>query len=80
MPELMPAYTSYIESIVPWLEINARRIFGARGIVLPSRSSTNGFNNAFAPRFAGAYWVGSSGWLFGPLVGRCEEFSVTPAV
>ncbi len=62
MPELMLAYTSYIESIVPWLEINARRIFGARGIVLPSRSSTNGFNNAFAPRFAGAYWVGGAAW------------------
>ncbi len=62
MPELMLAYTSYIESIVPYLEINARRIFGARGIVLPSRSSTNGFNNAFAPRFAGAYWVGGAAW------------------
>jgi len=62
MPELMLAYTSYIESLVPWLEINARRIFGARGIVLPSRSSTNGFNNAFAPRFAGAYWVGGAAW------------------
>jgi len=62
MPELMLAYTSYIESIVPYLEINAQRIFGARGIVLPSRSSTNGFNNAFAPRFAGAYWVGGAAW------------------
>ena len=40
MPELMLAYTSYIESIVPWLEINARNIFGARGVVLPSRSTT----------------------------------------
>ena len=62
MPELMLAYTSYIESIVPYLEINAERIFGARGIVLPSRSSSNGFNNAFAPRFAGAYWVGGAAW------------------
>jgi hypothetical protein len=62
MPELMLAYTSYIESIVPYLEINAQRIFGARGIVLPSRSSTNGFNNAFAPRFAGAFWVAGAAW------------------
>ncbi|MCK4772430.1 MAG: hypothetical protein KAT18_05870, partial [Candidatus Latescibacteria bacterium] len=52
----------YIESIVPYLEINAQRIFGARGIVLPSRSSTNGFNNAFAPRFAGAFWVAGAAW------------------
>ena len=26
-PELMLAYTSYIESLVPWLEINARHLF-----------------------------------------------------
>jgi len=62
MPELMLAYTSYIESIVPWLEINAKHIFGARGVVLPSRSTTNGFNNALAPDFAGGFWVAGAGW------------------
>jgi hypothetical protein len=62
MPELMLAYTSYIEYIVPYLEVNARRLFGARGIVLPSRSTTTGFNNAFAPRFAGAFWIGGAAW------------------
>lgn len=62
MPELMLAYVSYIESIVPYLEMNAHRIFGARGLVLPSRSTTNGFNNALAPRFAGAFWVGGAAW------------------
>lgn len=61
-PELMLAYTSYIESIVPYMELNARRIFGARGIVLPSRTSTNGFNNSFAASFAGAFWVGGAAW------------------
>ncbi len=62
MPELMLAYTTYIESIVPWLEINAKHLFGARGIVLPSRSSTHGFNNALAPDFAGGFWVAGAGW------------------
>lgn len=62
LPELMLAYTSYIESLVPWLEINAKHLFGARGIVLPSRSSTHGFNNALAPNFAGGFWVGGAGW------------------
>ncbi len=61
-PELMLAYTSYIESIVPWLEINARNLFGSRGVVLPSRSTTNGFNNALAPSFAGGFWVGGAAW------------------
>jgi len=62
MPELMPAYTSYIESIVPWLETNAKHMFGARGVVLPSRSTTHGFNNALNPNFAGGMWVGGAGW------------------
>lgn len=62
MPELMLAYTSYIESIVPYLEINAKHMFGARGIVLPSRSTTNGFNNALAPTFAGGFWVAGAAW------------------
>ncbi|GAF77042.1 unnamed protein product, partial [marine sediment metagenome] len=61
-PELMLAYTSYIESIVPYLEINAQRIFGARGIILPSRSTTDGFNNSFNHRFPGAFWVAGAAW------------------
>ena len=62
MPELMLAYTGYMEWLVPWLEINARRIFGARGIELPSRSTTNGFNNAFAVSFPGQFWVAGAAW------------------
>ena len=53
LPELMLAYTNYMESIVPYMEVNAKHIFGARGIVLPSRSTTHGYNNALAPGFAG---------------------------
>ena len=62
LPELTLAYTTYLESLVPWLEINAKHLFGARGIVLPSRSSTHGFNNALAPNFAGGFWVAGAGW------------------
>jgi len=61
-PELMLTYTSYIESIVPYLRVNARHIFGARGIVLPSRSTTHGYNNALAPDFAGGMWVAGALW------------------
>jgi len=61
-PELMLAYTSYIESIVPYMEINAEHYFGARGVVLPSRSTTHGFNNALNANFAGGMWVGGAGW------------------
>ncbi len=62
LPELMLSYTAYIESIIPGMEANAERIFGARGIVLPSRTTTNGYNNALAPKFAGGFWVGGAAW------------------
>ncbi len=62
MPELMLAYTSYIESVVPYMEINAKHIFNSRGVVLPSRSTTNAYNNALAPRFAGGFWVAGAAW------------------
>jgi hypothetical protein len=61
-PELMLAYTSYIESLVPDLQVNARHMFGARGVVLPSRSTTHGYNNALAPNFAGGFWVAGAPW------------------
>ncbi len=62
MPELMLAYTSYMESIIPYMEINAKHIFNSKGIVLPSRSTTNAYNNALAPRFAGGFWVAGAAW------------------
>lgn len=62
MPELMLAYTSYIESIVPYMEINAKHIFNSRGVVLPSRSTTNAYNNALAKTFAGGFWVAGAPW------------------
>ncbi|MEI6176104.1 MAG: glycoside hydrolase N-terminal domain-containing protein [Verrucomicrobiota bacterium] len=62
MPELMLPYINYIESLVPDLELNAKHLFGCRGIVLPSRTSTHGFNNAIAPSFAGGMWVAGAPW------------------
>ncbi len=61
-PELMLAYTSYMEGLVPYLEVNAKMIFGARGIELPSRSTTNGYNNAFEADFPGQFWVAGAAW------------------
>jgi len=61
-PELLLAYTSYMEGLVPYLEVNAKMIFGARGIALPSRSTTNGYNNAFEADFPGQFWVAGAAW------------------
>ncbi len=61
-PELMLAYISYIESLVPDMQLNAKHFYGARGIVLPSRTSTHGYNNAFGKNFAGGMWVTGAAW------------------
>jgi hypothetical protein len=61
-PELMLAYVSYIESLVPDMEHNAKAYFGARGVVLPSRTSTHGYNNALCDSFAGGMWVAGAPW------------------
>lgn len=61
-PELMLSYTQYLEFLVPYMEMNAKRMFDARGIVLPSRTSTHGFNNALSPNFPGGFWIGGAAW------------------
>ena len=62
MPELMLPYIGYIESLVPDMELNARNFYGCRGILLPSRTTTHGYNNAFAESFAGGMWVAGAAW------------------
>jgi len=62
MPELTLAYADYIESIIPGMEHNAKAYFGCRGVVLPSRSTTNGYNNALTKNFAGGMWTAGAGW------------------
>jgi hypothetical protein len=61
-PELMLAYVSYIESLVPDMQHNAKAYFGARGVVLPSRTSTHGYNNALCDSFAGGMWTAGAPW------------------
>jgi len=62
MPELMLPYIHYIESLVPDMELNARHYFGCRGVVLPSRTSTHGYNNALCESFAGGMWTAGAPW------------------
>jgi alpha-L-fucosidase 2 len=61
-PELLMAYINYIESIVPGMELNAKHYYGCRGVVLPSRTSTHGYNNALCDSFAGAMWTAGAPW------------------
>ena len=60
-PELMLAYTRYIESLVPCLRVNARHIFGARGLVLPAHTSVHGYS-LLPLGFGGCNWTAGAAW------------------
>ncbi len=63
MGECMDGVLSYVESLVPQARINARRLYGARGILMPSRSSTFGVNNHFDRTWPMTFWTAGAGWL-----------------
>jgi len=60
-PELMGAYTGYIESLVPCMRINARHIFGARGIVLPAHTSVHAYS-LLPLGYGGCNWTAGAAW------------------
>ncbi len=60
-PELMLSYTRYIESLLPYLRVNARHIFGARGFILPANTSTHGYN-LLSLGWACSIWSAGAPW------------------
>lgn len=63
MPEMLLPYFSYIESMVPYFEINAKNQMGCRGILMPSHTTSHGFNTLIhRTRFPGAFWVSGAPW------------------
>lgn len=68
---LMPTGTpelarSLLNLVLPFLDDyreNARRVFGAEGMLLPSRMSTHGLANHFGKDFPHVFWVGCGGWV-----------------
>jgi hypothetical protein len=63
MPESMESVFNYLESLLPALRENAKRLFGCRGIVLPTRASTHGFNNHFDETWPMTFWTAGAGWM-----------------
>ena len=57
---------SLLELILPFLDDyreNAALIFGAEGMLLPSRMSTHGRADHFNTQFPHLFWVGCGGWI-----------------
>ncbi len=64
MAEGMEGYFSFIESLVPDWRINAKTLFGARGISAQIVASPNtGLNLCYAGVWAWQFWTQGGGWL-----------------
>jgi len=67
MPELMKAYVSYHERMMPYYRDNARRLYNCRGIHVPSHTSSHGWDIHYDPTWCLTYWTGGAGWTAGIL-------------
>lgn len=57
---------SLLRLVLPHLEDfreNARRVYGARGMLLPARMSNHGRANHFGRPFPHIFWIGGGGWV-----------------
>jgi alpha-L-fucosidase 2 len=61
-PELMDAYLSYHERMLPWYRKNAKNLFGTRGVHVPAHSSSHGYNIHFDETWTLSLWSGGAGW------------------
>lgn len=62
MSECMLGYFNYLEQQMPEYRINAKRLFGCRGIHVPSRTSSHGLNNHFDRTWPMTFWTAGAGW------------------
>ena len=63
MPELMDGFFRYQESLLPQYRENARKLFNARGIHVPSRTSSHGLNNHFDSTWPMTFWTAGAAWV-----------------
>jgi alpha-L-fucosidase 2 len=62
MPELLHSYFDYLESLLADFRENARRLYGCRGIYLPSHTSAHGFQNHFNAIWCLTFWTAGAAW------------------
>lgn len=62
-PELIRSLSRLLVDHVPDYQLNARRIFGFEGALLPSRMSTHGLANHFSHEYPHQFWAGAGGWI-----------------
>jgi alpha-L-fucosidase 2 len=62
MPELMTAYFNYQDRMLPYYRDNAKNLYGCRGIHVPSRTSSHGWNNHFSETWCMSFWTAGASW------------------
>ncbi len=62
MAECLLPYFRYLEAQMPQYRDNARRLYGCRGIHVPSRTSTHGWNNHFDATWPMTFWTAGAAW------------------
>ena len=59
---LLPVF-SYLEAHRAEFRANALKLYGCRGILLPSRASTHGWKNSFDATWPMTFWTAGAGWM-----------------
>jgi hypothetical protein len=73
VPAAIGALAGLVRDQVPDWRVNARRLFGARGIVAPAHSDgRNGLAYHFAPRYPLHAWTAGADWLLAPLLDAAD--------
>ncbi len=62
MPELINAYFDYHDARLDDYQVNAKNLFGCRGIMVPSHSSSHGLNQNYGPIWCLNFWTGGAAW------------------
>ena len=62
LPELMEGYFRLIEAALPDWRLNAKRYYGCRGVLAPTRMSSNGLMVHWG-RWDGIWWTAGAGWM-----------------
>ena len=62
-PELMEGYFRAIESWLPDMRLNARRIYGCRGLLANSRASNHCLMLHWGGGWPGQMWLSGAGWM-----------------
>jgi hypothetical protein len=63
LPECLLPLFGFLEAHMAGFRTNARRFYDCRGIFVPSRASTHGWNNHFDGTWPMTFWTAGAGWM-----------------